>query len=237
MQPLRSDLSFEQCTDPELASREETGEQGAFEFLMRRHNQVLYRVARSIIKDDTEAEDVVQECYLLAYGRLDQFRGEASLSTWLTRIVVNEANGRLRKTRRRAAIIQLVPDGDWSESTGENAMSDQHEDLADRPEESAYRAEARRLIEAQIDALPEILRTVFVLRAVQEFSVGETAAVLGIPEATVRSRFFRARGMLREALARHFDHAMGAAFSFGGERCDRIVKGVLSRLSRPETAT
>ena len=230
MQPLRADSKFKQCGDAELVQHLRAGEQGAFEVLMRRHNQLLYRVARSIVKDDSEAEDVVQESYILAHGNLNQFRGDSSLSTWLTRIVVNEANGRLRKALRRAEIIQLIPEADWTESTGENAMIEQSKDFFDPPEESAFRAEARRLIEAQIDALPEILRTVFVLRAVQESSVEETAAVLGIQEATVRSRFFRAKGLLREALARDFDHAMGAAFSFDGDRCDRIVKNVLSRL-------
>ena len=230
VQPLRAGLKFEQCSDAELVARIRADEQGAFEFLMRKHNQLLYRAARSIVRDDTEAEDVVQEAYLLAYGNLNQFRGDATLSTWLTRIVVNEASGRLRKTRRRAEIIQLVPEADWHESTGEHSMGDEDKAHADQPDESAFRAQARRLIELQIDALPEILRTVFVLRAVQECSVEETAAALGIPEATVRTRFFRARGMLREALARDFDHATGAAFSFDGERCDRIVQGVLSRI-------
>jgi len=230
-QPSRSELKFQECADDDLVAHVRAGEAGAFEFLMRRHNQTLYRTARSIVRDDTEAEDIVQESYLLAYRNLNQFRGDATLSTWLTRIVVNEASGRLRKTRRRAEIIQLVPGADWSESEEEHPVSDLgREPLAGQPEEAALRAQTRRLIEAQIDALPEILRTVFVLREVEELSVDETAAVLGIPGATVRSRLFRAKGILREALARDFDHAMGAAFSFDGERCDRIVEGVLSRL-------
>jgi len=231
MQALRANSKFEQYSDAELVNRVSAGEQGAFEFLMRRHNQTLYRTARSIIKDDTEAEDIVQESYLLAYRNLNQFRGDATLSTWLTRIVVNEANGRLRKTRRRAEIIQLIPEADWSDSMEESPMTDlSKESFADQPEQAALRAETRRLIEAQIDALPEILRIVFVLREVEELSVEETATVLGIPDATVRSRHFRAKGILREALARDFDHAIETAFSFDGERCDRIVKGVLSRL-------
>ena len=231
MQALRAEFKFEQYSDTELVNRVSAGEHGAFEFLMRRHNQTLYRTARSIIKDDTEAEDIVQESYLLAYQNLNQFRGDANLSTWLTRIVVNEASGRLRKTRRRAEIIQLIPEADLSESAGESPMSDlSRESFADQPEQAALRADARRLIEVQIDALPEILRTVFVLREVEELSVEETAAALGIPGATVRSRLFRAKGILREALARDLDHAMETVFSFDGERCDRIVKGVLSRL-------
>jgi RNA polymerase sigma-70 factor (ECF subfamily) len=217
---LRSRADLKHATGPQLMAMVATGDQGAFEVLMRNHNQVLYRTARSIVKDDAEAEDIVQESYLLAYRNAASFRGDSSLSTWLTRIVVNEASGRLRKQRRRADIIQLVP-----EDTDEPPDSS-----PEAPEEAALRAEARRLIEARIDALPDKLRTVFVLRAVEDMSVQETATALGVPEATVRSQFFRARGLLREALARDFDHAAASAFSFDGARCDRIVAAVIARL-------
>ncbi|CAN7512255.1 RNA polymerase sigma factor [Massilia sp. LjRoot122] len=205
------------------------GDQGAFEVLMRKHNQLLFRTARSIVRDEAEAEDVVQEAYLLAYRKAAGFRGEANLSTWLVRIVVNEASGRLRKQRRRADIIQLVPGGDGLDEE-EGSMDDAFGAAPEAPDEAALRAEARRLIEARIDALPDKLRTVFVLRAIEDLSVQETAEALGIPDVTVRSQFFRARGLLREALARDFDNAAASAFSFDGERCDRIVAGVLARL-------
>lgn len=219
-----------QATDPGLASMVAAGDPGAFEVLMRRHNGALYRTARSIVRDDAEAEDIVQESYLLAYRKIAHFRGEASLATWLTRIVVNEASGRLRKTRRRADIIELVPGaGDFDEDR-EDAMSDDRP-APETPDNAAQRAETRRLVEARIDALPDRLRTVFMLRAVEDLSVQETAAALGIPEATVRSQYFRARGLLREALARDFDRAVDSAFSFDGERCDRIVAAVLARMS------
>lgn len=217
-----------QATDLDLASMVAAGDAGAFEVLMRRHNGALYRTARSILRDDAEAEDVVQESYLLAYRKMAGFRGDASLSTWLTRIVVNEASGRLRKTRRRADIIELVP-GAAGVDLEEDAMNSER-GAPETPDDAALRAEARRLIEARIDALPDSLRTVFMLRAVEDLSVQETAAILGIPEATVRSQYFRARGLLREALARDFDNAAGSAFSFDGVRCDRIVAGVLARL-------
>ncbi|UGQ49165.1 RNA polymerase sigma factor [Massilia endophytica] len=206
------------------------GEQAAFEVLMRKHNQLLYRTARSMVRDDAEAEDIVQEAYLLAYRNASTFRGEASLSTWLTRIVINEATGRLRKQQRRADIIQLVPGADLAEGVEEEAMDEALRAFPEAPDEAVLRAEARRLIEARIDKLPGRLRTVFVLRAVEDMPVQEVASVLNVPEATVRSHFFRARGLLREALARDFDNASASAFSFDGERCDRIVAGVLARL-------
>jgi RNA polymerase sigma-70 factor (ECF subfamily) len=184
---------------------------------MRRHNRALFRTARSIVKDDAEAEDVLQEAYILAFRGMDKFRGESSMSTWLTRIVINEAIARSRKRNRLAEIIQL---------DGEAAMDEQNE----QPEQALLRSEARRLIEQKIDGLPDSFRTVFVLRALEEMSVEETAACLEIPEATVRTRFFRARGLLREALSRELDIALEDAFAFDGARCDRIVANVLKRL-------
>lgn len=212
------------ASGPELMALVAAGEPGAFEMLMRTHNQRLYRTARSILRDEAEAEDVVQEAYLLAYRKAASFRGEASLATWLTRIVVNEANERLRRRQRRDRILHLVSGSE------EESMDEALEAAGDAPEEAALRGEARRLIEARIDALPERLRTVFVLRAVEDMSAVETAAALGIPEATVRSCFFRARAMLRTALAHDFDDAAASAFAFDGLRCDRIVAAVLARV-------
>jgi RNA polymerase sigma-70 factor (ECF subfamily) len=216
------------ATGPELMAMVARGDPRAFEMLMRRHNQVLYRTARSIVKDEAEAEDIVQEAYLLAYRNAARFRGEASVATWLTRIVVNEAAGRLRKQRRRADIIELVPG--IAEGGGEDVMDEPNGATPEAPDDAALRMEARKLLEARIDALPDKLRTVFMLRAVEDMSVEETATALGIPEATVRSQFFRARGLLREALARDFDSATLSAFSFDGARCDRIVAAVFERL-------
>ncbi|WP_420473899.1 RNA polymerase sigma factor [Noviherbaspirillum sp. ST9] len=214
-------------SDVQLAHLVSTGDATAFELLMRRHNRALYRTARSIIRDDAEAEDALQDAYLLAYRNIDKYRGESSLSTWLTRIVVNEAIARSRKSSRRAEIIQLVGDDDFPEAP-EQDMDNNH---TEQPESAAMRADARRLLEQKIDALPEAFRTVFMLRGVEELTVEETAASLGIPEATVRSRFFRARSMLRESLSREFDHALDGAFGFDGARCDRIVAGTLERIA------
>lgn len=202
------------------------GDPEAFELLMRRYNQKLYRTARSILKDDAEAEDAVQEAYLTAYRSMGTFRGEAGVSTWLVRVVANEALGRLRRRKRSAEVIQM--DGTEHEpAVTESTMDDR---TYEQPEHAAIRSETRRLLEAAIDRLPEAFRAVFVLRGVEEMSVEEVAAALGIPAATVRTRFFRARALLRESLAREIDVALEDAFSFAGERCDRIVDRVLSRL-------
>ena len=215
--------------DAELVRRIALGEQDAFVLLMRRYNQTLYRTARSILRDDAEAEDAVQEAYMLAYRAIGSFRGDAKLSTWLIRIVANEAIGRARKRTRRAEIIQ-IGGGPEAEADAEAAEVNTDAAAPEQPDHAAMRAESRRLLEAKIDELPDAFRTVFVLRAVEELTVEETAATLGIPEATVRTRYFRAKGLLREALAREIDHAFGDAFAFAGERCDRIVAGVLARL-------
>jgi RNA polymerase sigma-70 factor (ECF subfamily) len=213
--------------DAALARAVVAGDQRAFEQLMRRHNRVLFRTARAILKDDAEAEDALQEAYLHAYRSISKFRGDARLSTWLIRIVANEAFARLRKQVRRAAILPLHPDDD--EAAPETAATEAP--AMDRPDNATLRAEMRHLLEARIDALPDAYRVVFVLRAVEELSVEETAASLGIAEATVRTRFFRARSLLRESLAQEVDRACGDAFGFAGERCDRIVANVLARLA------
>ena len=215
-------------SDAELARCVAGHDQGAFELLMRRHNQSLYRTARSILKDDAEAEDAVQNAYLQAYRAIGKFRGDSSLSTWLTRIVVNEAIAKSRKNRRRAEVIRLS--GDTQPEIDAADEVNMNPGLNESPEHAAMRAQARQLIEHSIDGLPDAFRTVFMLRAVEEMSGEEVAACLGIPEATVRTRFFRARGLLRAALSREIDFALEGAFSFDGARCDRIVAGVLLRL-------
>jgi RNA polymerase sigma-70 factor (ECF subfamily) len=208
--------------DADLAALAAGGETAAFEALMRRHNRMMFRTARAILRDDAEAEDTLQEAYMAAYRSLGSFRAEARFSTWLARIVANEALMRLRKHTRRASIVPLQAAPEEMDQVPDTEM--------EKPDASAERAQIRRLLEAQIDALPDTYRTVFMLRAVEELSAEETAAVLEIPAATVRTRFFRARSLLREALAQKIDVACEDAFSFDGERCDRIVAGVLKRI-------
>ena len=226
MNPSPAPTSPTELPDDELARRIAAGDEGALRRLMRRNNQSLFRAARSILRDESEAEDAVQEGYLQAYRAMGTFRGDAKLSTWLMRIVVNEALGRSRRNKRGAQVIAL--DSGAAALAAEETMSDNPDNEPDR---QAARAETRRLIEAKIDALPALFRTVFVLRAVEEMTVEEVAQTLSIPEATVRTRFFRARALLRESMSRDVDLALEEAFSFAGERCDRITERVVARVA------
>ena len=198
----------------------------AFERLMRLHNRRLFRLARATLRDDAEAEDALQEAYLAAHRAMPGFRGESSLSTWLSRLVTNECLARLRKRARRENIFPIGSlDAGDSEEAG---MTDMQETAS--PPSMLVRAQMRALLERKLDALPLAFRGVFVLRAVEEMSVEETAECLGIPEATVRTRYFRARSLLRESLAQEMDLAERDLFEFGGCHCDRIVAAVLARL-------
>lgn len=208
--------------DLETARRVAAGDRLAFEGLMRRHNRRLYRLARATLRDDADAQEALQEAYLAAFRGIARFRGESSLVTWLSRMVLNECLGRLRKHARRQNVIPIVPTGDEVELV--------HADDRDLPERALVRAEMRALLERKLDALPEDFRVVFVLRSVEELSVEETAASLGLELATVRSRHFRARSLLRESLAQDIDVAERDLFDFGGARCDGIVATVLARL-------
>jgi RNA polymerase sigma-70 factor (ECF subfamily) len=200
------------------------GDGVAFEAIMRKHNQLLFRTARSILRNDAEAEDVVQESYLRAWRALGTYRAESKLSTWLVRITTNEALGRLR--RKSAQVIPLEAAMMSSEPETQAALTDEPER---GPEQAVQRSQVRKLMEARIDRLPEVFRIVFVLRAVEEMSVEEVAQALDIPEATVRTRFFRARSLLRESLAQDMDAGLSEAFAFDGARCDRIVANVMAR--------
>jgi RNA polymerase sigma-70 factor (ECF subfamily) len=218
--------------DPVLLAAAARREEPAVRTLMGLHNQRLFRTARAILRNDAEAEEAVQDAWMKAFDALPGFRQDARLSTWLTRIVANEALTRLRRMRRTAEVVPLMDDLPPLE-TGTDPVDDQTP-MADPPREVA-RGEIRRMVETRIDALPEAFRTVFVLRAVEEMSVEETAESLGIPEATVRTRFFRARAMLREAIAREVDFAVEDAFGFAGERCERITLAVLGKLASDPT--
>ena len=215
--------------DAELVSLSLAGNDAAFAQIMRRYNRLLFRTARSILRNDDDAQEAVQEGYLHAWRALATFRSEARLSTWLVRIVVNEALGRLRRPGIQQA--QVVPLHAGMDTDGETPEMQMTANPDEQPETSVMRAEIRQQIEARIDTLPEAFRTGFMLRGVQELSVEEVAAALGLPEATVRSRFFRARGILREGLSRDIDMSIGDAFSFAGKRCDRMVERVLALIA------
>jgi RNA polymerase sigma factor (sigma-70 family) len=217
-----------ETTDDDLgiARRIAAGDRAAFELLMRRHNRRLYRMARACLRNDAEAEDALQDAYLHAYRSIDQFRGDSQLFTWLSRLVLNECFARLRRSARRQNVIPIVDAPDYTEHA--DAMTT-HDD--DAPDQALARSQVRALLERKLDELPELFRVVFVLRSVEEMSVEETAQCLNIPEATVRSRHFRARSMLRESLAQAFDLAERDVFEFGGTQCDHVVASVLSKIS------
>lgn len=195
--------------------------------LMRRHNRRLYRAAWGILRDEQEAEDVVQESYLKAFAGLAKFRGEAALSTWLTRIVINEALMRRRKPKRLVL-------GEF-ENVVQLRRPESAEAPVENPEGAAMRGQLRSYLETAVGDLPEEQRAVFVLRALEELSVEETAAVLDLNPQTVRTRFMRARRRLQSRLHEELKMTFGEMLTFDGARCDRLVARVLERL-RVETA-
>jgi RNA polymerase sigma-70 factor (ECF subfamily) len=197
---------------------------------MRRHNGKLFRVARAILKDDSDAEDALQDAYLDAYRHMADFRGGSQLGTWLTRIVVNQALMRLRKQKRDRIVVRFDRRGVDGPESGDADVADVR---TESPPAAALRAQVRRILEQKIDGLPVAFRTVFVMREVEDMSVQETAECLSIPAATVRTRLFRARALLREALARDLDGATVDVFGFAGDRCDRVVAAVLARIHKP----
>lgn len=221
---MKSDMSETQdvtasaTADEELVRRIRSGQTALFEDVMRRHNQRLYRVARAIVKDDHEAEDVMQQAYIQAYLHLDQFGGRARFSTWLTRIAICEALQRRRRYR---------PDV-WVDNDGQ-AMS-QRDSASLDPERLAYNAELRRLLESSIDALPDSYRLVFVCRDVEGLSTAETAEALAVGEEAVKTRLHRARAMLRRELFSRAGSSTMEAFAFHRTRCDAVVRAVLSQI-------
>lgn len=203
--------------DEAIVARVVAGDTAAFERLVRRHNQRMFRAARAILKNDDEAEDAMQEAYVSAFAHLTQFGGRARFSTWLVRIAVYEALGRLRRDKRLTSL---------DEATLEDEPMARTRD----PEEAASDLELRELLEASVDTLPVGFRTVFVMRAVEGLSVGETAEALAIPEETVRTRLHRARGLLRSDLQAKLETVAPSSFAFHLSRCDRVAAAVLARI-------
>lgn len=201
-------------TDEQIVSRVLGGETSLFELIIRRHNQRLYRATRSILKDTAEAEDVMQEAYVRAFAHLHQFAGEAKFSTWLTKIAVYEALGRLRRRKQMDEIPGGLASG------------------ASNPEHTAYQRQLQTMIESAIDVLPPLYRSVFVLRDVEELSGAEVAECLGITEETAKTRLHRARRILRDELKTSLGGAISAAFSYGTVHCDRMTAATMERILR-----
>jgi RNA polymerase sigma-70 factor, ECF subfamily len=215
---------FEASSDEEIVERVKSGDTALYEIIMRRYNQRLYRVARAILHDDAEAEDVMQDAYVRAYQHLDQFAGRAAFSTWLTRIAVHEALSRLR-SRPRNQQLQMEDTG----QDGEPYMN--VIETSPDPEQSASRAELGQLLEEVVLGLPEQYRTVIMLRDVEGLSTAETAAALELTEDNVKVRLHRGRAMARGWIFDRVGAKAKSAFPFMGERCDRVVHDVLARLA------
>ncbi|HSW16138.1 MAG TPA: RNA polymerase sigma factor [Ramlibacter sp.] len=226
MQSTQPVSSADELSDLELAGQIREASPAAFEAVMRRHNRRLFRLARSMLRNDADAQDALQDAYVLAFRSIAAFRGDCSLITWLSRIVANECLARQRREARRDNIVRMVSaDAEPIQERVAMISAD-----TESPDDALARAQVRALLERKLDELPQALRSVFMLRCVEELSTEETAQCLDIPEATVRTRQFRARSMLRESLASDFDLAERDVFSFDGARCDRIVLRVLQRL-------
>ncbi len=229
MQPIgesHARHTLDQLSDAELAARVRGGEPALFELIMRRHNRRLFRIARGILGDDAEAEDAVQEAYVSAYFKLEQFRGPDGFAGWLAQIVVNQALGRRRKRLRLVTSSLDV----LEQAANSDAATVDMKSTEGNPEAGLHELQLRRLLEQAIDGLPMAFRTTFVLREIEQMSVADTARVLGIEEATVKSRMHRARRLLQRDLTSELATVLRGAFDFGGERCDRIVAGVLARI-------
>ena len=209
-----------ELSDEQVVERVRHGDTALFEIIMRRHNQRLYRAARAILRDDDEAEDVLQEAYIRAFTHLDQFAGRAAFGTWLTRIAVHEALSRVRKRGH----IQPLPDeaADGDDMTAFRSAADVEKQVAGR--------ELARALEAAIDALPDPFRAVFVLREIEEMNTAETASILELREETVKTRLHRARALLRRALWAGTREQAAEVFQFGFARCDRVVAAVMARI-------
>jgi RNA polymerase sigma-70 factor, ECF subfamily len=207
--------------DEAVVQRVLAGETALFEVLMRRYNQRLYRIARMILRNDAEAEDVMQDAYVRAYQHLHQFAGKSSFATWLTRIAIHEALARKRRRGRMDELDALPHNGDTMSILQSSAPS---------PEDGTARSQMREMLEQAIERLPEAYRSVVVLREVEEMSVAETAAGLGLTEAVVKTRLHRAHAMLRKEIYSRTKGNASELYQFHAVRCDRVVKAVFERI-------
>lgn len=219
--------SFQDLTNELLAERILQGDTALFEIIMRRHNQLLYRIARTVLRNDAEAEDVMQDAYVRAYKNLAQFAGRSSFTTWLSKIAFYEALARVRK-QKRFVELETIP-----ESEREAMQSFQNS--VPGPEHQASNLEVKRLLEEEVDALPDNYRAVFVLRNVEEMSAADVAEILNITTENVKTRLHRAHALLRKRLFLRTGAQSHEAFLFHASRCDRVVKTVLATLESDQT--
>ena len=212
-------------TEAELVRRARERDEAAIRSIMQSNNRRLYRLARGILRNDSEAEDVVQETYVRAFTHLEDFRGDSSFATWLGRIAINEALGRLRRQHASVEWTSLPP-GTLEAQIIQFPLSAASED----PEKSMAQREIQHVVEHAIDDLPEAFRIVFITRVIEGMNVEETAEILGLKPETVKTRLHRARTMLRENVERKIGPIVMEAFPFAGKRCERLTEAVLKRL-------
>ena len=213
--------------DTEIVRRVRAGEHAAFEILMRRHNQRVYRVVRAVLKEEADVEDVMQQAYVNAFTHLHQFEQRSQFSTWLIRIALHEACNRRRKRHRTQTTAWKSSDVDDDQGELMDTLTSPEAD----PERQAYAQELHRVLEAAVDTLPEAYRTVFMLREVEGLSTSETGQGLGLGEEAVKTRLHRARAMIRRAVTARIGEVATGAFQFHASRCDRVVSAVLAQVS------
>jgi RNA polymerase sigma-70 factor, ECF subfamily len=214
---------WDPVSDEDLVHRIRRGETALYEIVMRRYNQRIYRIARAILRNDADAEDVMQEAYVRAYEHLNEFAGEAKFATWLTKIAVYEALARLRGRAKTSAPKSI---SDVNSHIMNRAMTNERD-----PERQAYDQELKLVLEHAIETLPESYRSVFLLRVVEGLDVTETATALEIGVEAVKTRLHRGRALLRKELERRAGIAAPQLFPFHLSRCDRVVEGVMRRIS------
>ena len=226
MKPARRSQIVREPDEIELVRRSIARDELAFRAIMLRNNRKLYRIARGIVRNDADAEEVVQETYVRAFLHLKEFRGDSSLATWLSRIVINEALGRLRRKRSR-------PEAQAEEPRPEAQIIPFPQTTNDDPEKTMAQRQILQLVEEATDKLPENFRLVFITRVIEGMSVEETAEILAIPPETVKTRLHRARRLVREQLDKQIGPVLMDAFPFAGRRCERVTQAVLLRLGFP----
>ncbi|ATU95678.1 RNA polymerase sigma factor [Phyllobacterium zundukense] len=214
--------------DMDIVRRALARDADAFRTIMEIHNRRLYRIARGVVRNDGEAEDIVQEAYVRAFAHLDRFRGNSSLATWLSRIVINEALGRLRKKRRAFALTTSI-------SQNSDAQIIQFPlKVGDDPERMMAQRQILQMVERATDNLPDVYRTVFVARVIEGLGIEETAELLRIRPATVKTRLHRARLLIRKQLDDQIGPVLLDAFPFAGKRCKRLTTAVMKRVGLPD---
>ena len=225
--PLAPDV-IGKLHDAQLVQRALGRECGAFRTIMQKYNQRLYRIARGILRNDAEAEDVVQEAYVSAFTHLESFRGDSSLQTWLARITMNEALGRLRARHPTVDTTEIE-----THRTAAEIIQFPLTSRSDDPERTIAQRQILQLVEQATDNLPEVYRIVFITRVIEGMSVEATAEILGIRPETVKTRLHRARRLVREQLDKQIGPVLMDAFPFAGRRCERLTAAVLNRLGLP----